>query len=586
MFSPKKPLLFLDFIHANGKKNPLAFKDPKQIISAEKINEVIPALNEVQSAVDNGYYAAGFLTYEAAPAFDRAFHVKENNKMPLVWFGIFDKPVIEAANSSGTFSLSDWKPSTTVEKYNLDIEKIKHYIEKGDTYQVNYTIRMHADFHGDALAFYNQLAKTQSANYSAYLDIEDFTILSASPELFFHIKNEKMVTKPMKGTAARGKTTDEDIQNAKWLHRSEKNRAENIMIVDLLRNDLGIIAKPGTVDVPELFTVEKYPTVYQMTSTVTAEVQPHKTITDIFRALFPCGSITGAPKVSTMNIISELETSPREVYCGAIGYITPDHEAVFNVPIRTVVVDKRDDSAQYGVGGGITWDSTKEGEYDEILTKAQLLKQKRSDFQLLESLLLENGDYFLLDSHIMRLEDSAVYFDFQVEAESVREKLLKFAVGKKDGQWKVRLLASPGGQIQVEGNRITPFNGTQHIGLAREPIDRENIFFYHKTTNREMYQYFKKQYPNAFDVLLWNNREELTEFTMGNVVVELDGVLYTPPIDCGMLPGTYRKQLLASGKIKERKITVDELKGCTQLWFINSVRKWVPVKLIRLSKSR
>ena len=255
----------------------------------------------------------------------------------------------------------------------------------------------------------------------------------------------------MKGTVKRGASHEEDTANANWLYHSEKDRAENVMIVDLLRNDLGMIAESGTVTVDKLFEIEQYPTVHQMTSTISAQVSETTSLVDIFKALFPCGSITGAPKISTMKIIAELENEPREVYCGAIGYITPNKEAIFNVPIRTVLIDHHSGEAVYGVGGGITWDSTSEGEYHEILAKAKVLEESPVEFELLESLLLDNGKYFLLEEHLNRMENSARYFGFDYDVNKVNKTLNDFSSKNNTGMVKVRLLLSKSGELVIEG---------------------------------------------------------------------------------------------------------------------------------------
>ncbi|SHG53542.1 aminodeoxychorismate synthase component I [Ornithinibacillus halophilus] len=572
--------LYFEFMQDNGKKEPLLFQDPLVIIVANKIDEVIPCLQNVQEAVNQGYYAAGYLSYEAAPAFESAFHVHNNPNMPLLWFGIFQEPEKDKLTSSSSYYVKDWLPNTNIEKYNQSIDEIKEFIGQGDTYQVNYTIRLHSKFHGNPIAYYQQLASSQSANYSAYLDIGDYSILSASPELFFHLKDGKVTTKPMKGTVGRGSTVDEDQKNRDWLYHSEKNRAENVMIVDLLRNDLGRIAKPGSVQVPELFTIETYPTVFQMTSTVTAEVEKTTTILDLFKGLFPCGSITGAPKISTMNIIHELEDTPREVYCGTIGYITPEKEAIFNVPIRTVVVDNKNGSAQYGVGGGITWDSTKEEEYEEVLTKAKILSNKTEDFSLLESLGLDNGEYIVLEEHLQRLQRAAIFFDYPIDVERIREELDIKAKSHSSGFYKVRLLVDKNGRTTIELKKTSPIKETVKVALSKEPIDKTNPFLYYKTTNRTVYEKQKAANPDVFDVLLWNENEEITEFTLGNVVVELNGELFTPPVECGLLAGTYREALLRDGIIKEHILTIEDVKACSNVWFINSVRKWVEVTFL------
>lgn len=564
----------------DGVKSPMMFKDPIDIICTRTIDDVIPSLEKVQLLVGKGYYAAGYVAYEAAPAFDPAFNVNTAGNMPLLWFGIFEAPLYEELQSTGTFSISEWIPSESVEDYHANLKQIKRYIKNGDTYQVNYTIRLHSLFAGDTKAYYQRLVRAQSANYSAFIQTADHTILSASPELFFQKSNEQVVTRPMKGTVKRGKTYVDDCENATWLSQSEKDRAENVMIVDLLRNDLGIIAKPGSVQVPELFSIEKYPTVYQMTSTVTANVEADTSLTDVFKALFPCGSITGAPKISTMQIIQELETSARGIYCGAIGFITPEQKAIFNVPIRTVTIDHEDGVATYGVGGGVTWDSTSDGEYDEILTKAALLERKQPEFQLLESLGLIDGDYLVLENHFDRLEQSAQYFDYPIDLQAIQRKLVDIASEHTQGKWKVRLLVDKDGQFEYAAKQ-TSENAVEAVTavLADNPVSSDDIFLYHKTTNRHVYDSAKANHCGVYDVLLWNEKNEVTEFTGGNVVVKIDGKLFTPPIKSGLLAGTFRKKLLDSGEIVERIIRVEELKDCERVWFINSVREWIPIRL-------
>jgi para-aminobenzoate synthetase / 4-amino-4-deoxychorismate lyase len=577
----KKPLLSFEFADSNGNIKPMTFQNPVRIISAHQLEDVLPSFQLVQEAVDSGYYAAGYLTYESAPAFDSAFRVKSGSSMPLLWFGIFTEPVCEHVHSSGEFTLSDWKPSTTRDTYERAINYIKQCIESGDTYQTNYTIRLHSQFHGDDVAFYDRLRKAQSSKYCAYIHTGEHSILSASPELFFHLENGKITTRPMKGTIKRGASFAGDAENAKWLFHSEKNRAENVMIVDLLRNDLGMIAESGTVTVEKLFEIEQYPTVHQMTSTISAKISDTTKLVDIFKGIFPCGSITGAPKISTMKIIAELENEPREVYCGAIGYITPTKEAIFNVPIRTVLIDHKSGEAVYGVGGGITWDSTSQDEYHEILAKAKVLNESPVEFQLLESLLLENGNYFLLEEHLLRLQNSAHYFGFEYDIERVRETLHNFKSKNRSGLVKVRLLYSKNGEITIEGQPIVPQETPMKVVLAETPVDKNNPFFYHKTTNRVIYLKFQEHKPSdVFDVLLWNEDKELTEFTNGNIVLEIDGSLWTPPVTSGLLAGTFRDSLIKSGEIVERNLTLSDLKIATKIWFINSVRKWREVNLI------
>ena len=574
------PLLSFEFSSSKGEIEPLTFSEPHKVIIANTIEEVLPCFQMIQNAIDDGYYAAGFLSYESASAFDPAYRVKEEHSMPLLWFGIFSEPQHMSLSSTGAYSLTKWNSSVSMDEYRESIMSIKQSIENGDTYQTNYTIRLNSQFHGDDIALFQKLKKAQASNYCAYIDTGEHSILSASPELFFHLEGDQVTTRPMKGTIERGKSFAEDEANASWLYQSEKNRAENVMIVDLLRNDLGILAEPGTVHVPKLFEIEQYPTVHQMTSTIEAKISENIQLVDIFKALFPCGSITGAPKISTIEIISNLEKSPREVYCGAIGYITPNQEAIFNVPIRTVVVDQKTGKATYGVGGGITWDSTTEGEYHEVLAKASLLEEDTPDFQLLESLLLQDGEYFLLEEHLTRLKNSAKYFGISVDVENAKKTLHDLARKNSLGASKIRLLLDKNGELTIESQPITQLETPLMVTLADEPLDKNNPFLYHKTTNRVIYSHFQKKYSHVFDVLLWNEDEELTEFTNGNIVLDIDGILWTPPINSGLLAGTYRERLIKEETIHEKVLTITDLRKSKKVWFINSVRKWLEVQVV------
>jgi para-aminobenzoate synthetase/4-amino-4-deoxychorismate lyase len=351
------------------------------------------------------------------------------------------------------------------------------------------------------------------------------------------------------------------------------------MIVDMIRNDLGRIAEIGTVSVPALFETERYPTLWQLTSTVTGRTT--SSLTKIFSALFPCASITGAPKVSTMKIIAELEQTPRRIYTGSIGYIAPGRRARFNVAIRTAILDRADRSAEYGTGGGIVWDSTGPGEYAEALLKARVLTAEPISFSLLETLLWSPDTGFALyDKHIDRLLDSARYFDFAI----TRDKLEKYLEGVSSGlavPQRVRLLLAQDGQLTAEAFPFEPSRGTALLRtcLAREAVDSADIFLYHKTTQRAVYDSAREGCQECDDALLYNERGELTEFTIGNLVVELDGQLWTPPISCGVLAGTFRAHLLETGQILERTIQRVEIPRCTRMFRINSVRGWEQVDL-------
>jgi para-aminobenzoate synthetase / 4-amino-4-deoxychorismate lyase len=559
-------ILRLDFLG-----QPTYFTDPITIITTDSLNEVLSCLQQVEQAVAEGYYAVGYVAYEAASAFNPHFMTAAPNNWPLIWFGIFKQPATTFPHSPNADRYPiNWQANVNHQHYQQAIETIKKQIAEGNTYQTNYTIRLNGYFDHDPYALYLHLLQAQRADYSAYLDLGDKVILSASPELFFHYQQGRIVTKPMKGTAARGLTLADDEVQRQHLF-SEKNQAENMMIVDLLRNDLNQIAKTGTVKVEQLFASERYPTVWQMTSTVSAQLPQSISMTQLFTALFPCGSITGAPKQSTMALIAELEGEARGVYCGAIGMITPDDQAIFNVAIRTLTLDKQCGQAQYGVGGGITWDSTAKDEYQEIINKVQILYQSPRSHQLLESLLLEEGDYFLLNRHLSRLAQSADYFDFSYSLSTLQQQLHNCAQQHNKGTYKVRVLLASDGQLTLNVEPIAPLdNQPLFASFADKPVNSQNPFLYHKTTRREYY-------PAATlnrEYLLFNERDEITEFVNGNVVLIINGEWLTPEIHCGLLPGTLRSEWLAQQKIKPAILTRGDVKRADKIIFINSVRKW------------
>lgn len=571
----------LDFADDLGAGGRARFTRPVAIINAHTLDEVRPALAEVERAAARGMYAAGFVAYEAAPAFDRALKAGPGVPgLPLVWFGVFDGESVQEAGVGGEFRVSDWEPSVGRDAYEPGVEAVREAIARGDTYQVNYTLRLRANFEGDDFAFYERLRAAQRTRFGAYVNAGRFRVLSASPELFFRRRGRRVETRPMKGTAPRGRFREEDERVAAGLAASEKNRAENLMIVDLMRNDLGRVAETGTVRVEELFKVERYPTVFQMTSTVACELREGVTLSDVFAALFPCGSVTGAPKVSTSRIIAALEDGPRGVYCGAVGFVAPGGDAAFNVAIRTVVVDSETGGTVYGVGGGVTWDSTPGGEYEEALDETKVLTERPAEFALLETLRLDAAGYHLLEEHLARLEASAEYFDFPVSVADARAALGRHADEQAGGARRVRMLVAADGRARVESE---PFRETppapRRVACALTPVDSSDRFLFHKTTRRGVYEARRAERPGLFDVLLWNERGELTEFTNGNLVVELDGRRWTPARESGLLAGTFRADLLRRGEVAERALTKGDLARAARVWMVNGVRGWVEVSL-------
>jgi para-aminobenzoate synthetase/4-amino-4-deoxychorismate lyase len=570
-------------VQAQGGSKWLLFEKPVEVIIANKLSDVLPQLERLDAALaGESLHAAGFICYEAAPAFDDALVTGPPGPLPLLWFGLYEQPVeITEPTSSEDYTLGSWTPCISKSTYREACDHIKEEIAQGMTYQVNYTFRQQAEFGGDPYALFANLMLAQRANYGAYIDIDNFTICSASPELFFLQHGNKLISMPMKGTVGRGLTIADDEKQARWLERSPKNRAENVMILDMIRNDLGRISEIGSVSVPKLFQLERYPTIWQMTSTV--ESVSEAPISEIMKALFPCASITGAPKVSTMKIIASLENMPRGVYTGCIGYISPNRNAQFSVAIRTVVIDKNTSVAEYGVGGGIVWDSEVEEEYQECQIKSLIVHDSWPKFRLLETLLWTPAEgFFLLDAHLKRIIDSARYFGYPAVRGEINGQLKAISAAFEPVPQKVRLLLDGRGQIDIESSGITfPTNNDMvKIKLAKEPIDSENLFLYHKTTNRGVYDKARDDQDDCDDVLLWNERGEITETTTANAVFQIGNLYVTPPVHCGLLAGTYRQQLLEEGVIQENVIKVDDLAQCERIFLIKSVRKWREAELV------
>ncbi len=582
----REPVVLLESYSAERDRASFAFSGFCGEVAACVPEEVRPALEAVERAVAGGRHAAGFLSYEAAPGLDSVLKTRPGGALPLVWFGLFRERTGVAPgglDSCGGYSLSAWQPSVSRAAYGAAIGRIGAYIEAGDTYQVNFTFRMRADFEGDDRALYRDLCRSQRAPYTAYLNTGRFRILSASPELFFALKNGRLTARPMKGTGRRGRWVEEDDALASALQGSSKDRAENVMIVDLLRNDMGRVAALGHVTVPRLWEVERYETVLQMTSTVTSRLRPGTALVDLLTALFPCGSVTGAPKVRTMEIISEVEDSPRGVYTGSIGFFSPGPEARFNVAIRTVWIDSETGRGEFGVGGGVTHDSSPEGEYEECLVKAQVLTVRRPEFELLETLRFEAGEgFWLLDRHLGRLRNSARYFGFPCDVDAVVKALLETAAGLQDGAHRVRLILARDGGVHICARALPPGGdeAAMRVGICNLPVDERDPMLFHKTTCRQIYEARRCRRPDCDEVVLVNERGEATECCIGNLVAVLDGEKVTPPVRCGLLPGTFRAELLATGEICEGVLRVEDLHRAEALFTINSVRGWVRLELV------
>ena len=570
-------------LHDAENKHWLSFENPIEILQADKIQNVLQQLETVQNRVEQEkLYAAGFVSYEAASAFDPALKTYPPDNFPLIWFGIYHEPeVIKIPESQDQISQLNWQPQISEENYISILDEIKNQLRDGNTYQVNFTFPLRSKFNGDPWAYFLKLIHNHQTDYGAYLEFDNYAIASFSPEQFFILDGNQICSSPMKGTRARGRYLAEDIQIKNELFHSAKDRAENIMIVDMIRNDLSRIADYGTVKVEEKFKIEKYSTVWQMISKVTAKT--NATIPEIFKALFPCASITGAPKVNTMKIINSLEKSPRRIYTGCIGFISPGRKAQFNVAIRTVLIDKNKKKAEYGVGGGIVWDSIKEKEYDECFIKARTLMNNQPVFQLLESILWSKEEgFFILDYHLKRMRDSAAYFNYKFERDKICKALNLMVQSLENGSFKIRLLLNQDGSIEIQSNKLNmeTYSRPLKVCLAKNPVNSDNIFLFHKTTYRDVYDQIKNECPDCDELLLYNERDEITEFTNANVLVKIEGQFYTPPVTSGLLGGTFRQYLLDQKKIKEKIITKEMLNQSEEIVLINSVRKYHPVRLM------
>lgn len=555
-----------------------AFSDPREVFTARSPSDVVPCLREVQRAVNaSGCWAAGFVAYEAASAFGLPAAARPGS-LPLVWFGLYPPDNItgrERIDPRTGYVTGPWRPSIDRDAYLRAIAAIKARIAAGDTYQINFTFRLRAPFEGDPLSLLRDLDRAQRGPWGAFVDIGSHAICSASPELFFRLDGSRMTCRPMKGTVPRGRWSEDDRLRALALQRSPKNRAENVMVVDMTRNDVGRIARPGSVAVRSLFDVERYPGQWQMTSTVRAEVDAPG-LDRLFEALFPSGSVTGAPKRSSMAIIRELESGPRGVYTGAIGCLSPDGGAHFNVAIRTVTVDRERREAEFGVGSGVVWDSVDRDEFDECLNKAAMLTAVGEPFELLETLRWTPGDGFTrLESHLARMRASAAYFGVPWPGTAaVRTRALEAARGRRH-EARARMLLGPDGRLEVQLHDLAPLPVPMRLALAGEPVSSSDVFLFHKTTNRITYERARAGRPGAHAVLLWNERGEITEATEANVVVEMDGRRITPPLECGLLPGILRGEVLRTGEVEEGIVRREDLSRAARIWLISSARGWM-----------
>ncbi|MDP1675746.1 MAG: aminodeoxychorismate synthase component I [Bacteroidota bacterium] len=585
----KEHTVLLESSRQDEKNNKnLLFSSPIAILSANNLSEIPMLFASIEKHIKNKKWIAGYISYECAYHFESNivdnFH--NNSSFPLLWFGVYDSPVqiqkesLDVIIPDSQSRIENPRLLIDDQSYKKSIEQLKEYIVNGDTYQVNFTNRFEFDITSDAAELYFSLRKKQHVPYGAFINLGNAQILSFSPELFFKRNINSISTKPMKGTVKRGRTLDEDYANEEWLRNDEKNRSENLMIVDLLRNDIGRICETSSVEVENMYSIERYETVIQMTSTVTGLLKTNTSYYDIFKSLFPCGSVTGAPKIRTMQIINELENHRRGVYCGAIGFISPDNEAVFNVAIRTI--ESQNGKGTMGVGSGIVSDSEPHQELEECKLKAAFLLNDEPDFQLLETILWD-GKFIFFDNHLMRMKNSADYFSFDFQQNKIFDAIFlaerSFDRRKK---YRVRLLLSKNSEPFVEAFELLESSVNNQIKIAPVRTNSADRFLFHKTTNRKIYDRYSvlAKEENLADYIFLNERDEITEGSITNIFIEKDGKLFTPPLSSGLLSGVYRQEVLRTNQLaSEMILTISDLHAADTIYICNSVRGWQKVTL-------
>lgn len=559
-----------------------AFGAPCAVLAAHTVAEVHGVLQAVQQHALAGRWCVGYVRYEAAPAFDPALAVHPHGDGALAWFGVHEAPlpdVPSATNPAPPDALrAQWLPGMARDTFDAAMAQLHQAIAEGAIYQANLTTRMEGTLHTSPLALFHAMRQAQPGGFAAYIDTGQEQVLSASPELFFDWHDGHLITRPMKGTAPRADTPEADAALAEGLRTSPKERAENVMIVDLIRNDLSRIAQPFSVRVDGLCRVQALPTVWQMVSDVHADTRAGTTLADVFGALFPCGSVTGAPKVQAMRLIRALEATARGVYCGAVGVVRPGGSATFNVPIRTVLA--RGKRLWAGTGSGITWDATAQAEWQEWRHKQAFLQRASQAFEILETLALHDGVLQHQSAHLARMQASAAHFGFAWHSDAVQQALAALCRLHPQGAWRVRLLLDAAGQFQAQAFALADTPAPVRLQLADRPLeDCESEFVRHKTTRRTHYDAFTPTDPAVFDTVLWNEQGEVTECTRGNLALLLDGRWVTPAAHCGLLPGVGRAHWLAQGRVQEAVVRLDDLPRVRALAFINSLRGWLDARL-------
>ena len=581
MFPTDGPYVLLDDARVSGASPARFYANPVECLTAKTLDEVAPLLAALRSAQARGLHAAGFLGYDAGASL--LPHLPAPPDGVLAWFGLFEQYQEVMAGAMQSFLpdpagawLSSLRPEISRVDYAKSFSRVQDYIRAGDIYQANLTFPLTADYAGDPLALYAVLRPRAAAGYGGVIWTGEQHYLSYSPELFFALKGARVTTKPMKGTAQRSPDRVADNADAQALRTDPKQRAENLMIVDLLRNDLSRVCEPGSVTVPVLFNVESYPTVHQMTSTVTGLLAAGNDVIEVIKALFPCGSITGAPKIRSMQIVGEVEKRPRGIYCGSIGRIDATGDAAFNVAIRTFTLCEATKQVSLGLGSGIVADSDETGEWIECLAKGDFAQVKSYGFDLIETMRFEPAHGIMrLEAHLERMKASAQTFGFELDRHAIRNKLhaTTFHLGTLS---KVRLLSSKSGAIAIE---VRPLADTTDwdVAIMPLPVTKSDFRLHHKTSDRAFYDEARKT-SGADEVVFFDLDGFLTEGSITAIFVERDGVLLTPPLSRGALPSVLRGELISEGQAIEADLTPDDLGE--QFLVGNSVRGLIHAKRV------
>lgn len=585
MIDASEPFVLFDDASDAAGAGALLYADPVEIVAARDPGEVPACLERLRRALAEGLHVAGHLSYEAGLLLEpRLTSRARGADGDYLWFGLFRRAErLDAARLAALLPdpRGAWagapKPHISRADYGVALDRVKEYIAAGDIYQANLTFKTTLATAGHPLALYARLRAAGGAQWGGVVHSGARWLLSFSPELFFTLDERRLTARPMKGTATRGADRARDAAAMRALAEDPKQRAENLMIVDLLRNDLTRVAAPGSVATPRLFTIETYPTIHQMTSTVIAELADGLDAIDVIEAIFPCGSITGAPKIRAMEIIDEIEPEPRGPYTGSIGWIDPAGNAAFNVAIRTLAMEAGDNRAIMGLGSGIVADSNSGEEWRECLAKGAFVNARARPFDLIETMRFDDHDGIVdLERHLARMKASADAFEFSFDRHAVRNEL-QAATFRLRRDAKIRLMLSRSGAVAIEIRPLPEPVALAEVAIVERPVEAHDFRLAHKTSDRAFHDEARAA-SGRFETLFVDRDGFLTEGSFTSLFVERDGRLVTPPLSRGLLPGVLRARLIDEGRAVEGDLRVEDLQG--GFWIGNALRGLIPARLV------